>query len=167
MHEVRTIECERTRQWISVALDSELSQFERALVKNHVARCAGCRSFQQTATAVAAVVRSSPSERMSRELYLPVRRRVAWSSPTAVARLGSAAAAVMVSLISLGLLAAPERGSLAGEQAFAVVSREPAVTTNELLIGVRLRTLVQGEHQAIAFGSGGIGAYKPALAPTP
>ncbi len=167
MQNVRAMECERTRQWVSVALDSELSQFERALVKNHVARCADCRSFQRSVTAVTAVVRSSPSERMSRDLYLPARRRVAWGSPTAVARLGSAAAAVMVSLISLGLLAAPERGSLAGEQAFVVASREPAVTTNELLIGVRRRALVLGEHQAIAFGSGGIGAYKPALAPTP
>ncbi|MCP9484712.1 MAG: zf-HC2 domain-containing protein [Gaiellaceae bacterium MAG52_C11] len=161
------MECERTRQWVSVALDSELSQFESALVKNHLARCADCRSFQESARAVTAVVRSSPSERMSRDLYLPVRRRVAWSSPTAVTRVGSAAAAVIVSLISLGLLNAPERGSLADEEVFAVAPLEPAITTNELLIGVRVRTLVRGENQAIAFGSGGIGAYKPALAPTP
>jgi len=166
MQNVRAMECERTRQWVSVALDNELSQFERALVKNHVARCADCRSFQRSVTAVTVVVRNSPSQRMSRDLYLPVRRRLAWSSPTAVARLGSAAAAVIVSVISVGLLTAPERGSLASEQAFAVAAPGPAITTNEL-IGVRLRTLARGENQAIAFGSGGIGAYKPALAPTP
>ncbi len=167
MQNVRAMECERTRQWVSVALDSELSQFERALVKNHVACCADCRSFQRSVTAVTVVVRNSPSQRMSRDLYLPVRRRLAWSSPTAVARLGSAAAAVIVSVISVGLLTAPERGSLASEQAFAVASLEQQASTNDLLIGIRRRTLVQGEHQAIAFGSGGIGAYKPALAPTP
>lgn len=162
MQEVRAIECERTRQWISVALDSELSQFERALVKSHVARCAACHAFEEGAAAVTAVVRSTPPEALSRPVYLPARRRLTWRSTTAVARLGSAAAAVVVSVISVGLLAAPDRGSLNNEQAFAAASLEPPAATNQLVIGARSRG-----QEAIAFGSGGIGAYKPALAPTP
>jgi len=162
MEEVRTVECERTRQWVSAALDSELSQFERALVKSHVARCAACRAFEEGAWAVTAVVRSTPPEALSHPVYLPARRRLAWRSPTAVARLGSAAAAVVVSVISVGLLTASEPGSLDSEEALAAASVEPPAATNELMIGARSR----GQH-AIAFGSSGIGAYKPALAPTP
>jgi predicted anti-sigma-YlaC factor YlaD len=150
MGELRTLECERTRQWVSAALDSELSQFERALVKSHVARCAACRAFEEGAWAVTAVVRSTPPEALSHPVYLPARRRLAWRSPTAVARLGSAAAAVVVSVISVGLLTAPESGSLDREQAFAAASLEPPAATNQLVIGVR-----------------SIGAYKPALAPSP
>ena len=162
MEEVRTLECERTRQWVSAALDSELSQFERALVKSHVARCAGCRAFEEGAWAVTAVVRSTPPVELSHLVHLPARRRLAWRSPTAVARLGSAAAAIIVSVISVGLLTAPERGSLESEQAFAAPSLEPPAATNELMIDARGRG-----QEAIAFGTGGIGAYKPALAPTP
>lgn len=166
MHEVRTIECERTRQWISAALDSELSQFERSLVTGHVASCAACRSFEERVTEVTAAVRSSPPERMSGRVYLPARRRVAWRTQAGVARLGSMAA-VVVTAISVGLLAASERGPLGSEHALVAAPLKRPVGTNDLVLDVRRPSLAQRQHQAIAFGSGGIGAYKPVLAPTP
>lgn len=166
MHEIRAMECERTRQWVSAALDSELSQFERALVTGHLARCAACRSFEERITAVTAAVRSSPPERMRERLYLPARRRAAWRTQTGVARLGSVAAVIVMAL-SVGLLTASEQGPLGSETAPVASSLESTAGINELVIEVRRRTLVQGQHQAIAFGSGGIGAYKPVLAPTP
>ena len=165
MHEVRAIECERTRQWVSAALDSELSQFERALVTGHLTRCPACRSFEERITAVTTAVRSSPPEKMSERIYLPVRRR-AWRTQTGVARLGSVAA-VIVTALSIGLLTASEQGRLGSERAPVAASLERSVGINYLVIEVRRRSLVQGQHQAIAFGSGGIGAYKPVLAPTP
>ena len=161
------MECERTRQWVSAALDSELSQFERALVTGHVARCAACRAFADRVTEVTAAVRSSPPQKMSARIYLPARRRLAWRTQAGVARLGSVAA-VVVTAVSVGLLAAPDRGTLSGEQALVAAPLDgPVGTTNDLVIGVRRSTLGQRDHQAIAFGSGGIGAYKPVLAPTP
>jgi len=164
MHEIQTMECERTRQWVSASLDSELSQFERALVKGHIAGCAACRSFEEGVTAVTAAVRSAPPERMSEGVRLPARRRLAWGTQAGVARLGSVAA-VIVSAISLGLLVAPEPGQLGTEHVLVAAPLARPLGSNENLVAVRRPTLSQG--QAIAFGSGGIGAYKPALAPTP
>ena len=164
MQEVRAIECERTRQWISVALDSELSQFERSLVSGHVARCAGCRSFEERATAVTTAVRRAPAQTMSARIYLPVRRRLAWRA-AGVARVGSVAA-VLVAAVSMGLLAAPDNRTLASEHALVASSLDQPGGTNDLVIGPRRPTLGLGQ-DAIAFGAGGIGAYKPVLAPEP
>ena len=109
------MECERTRQWVSAALDSELSQFERALVTGHVARCAACRAFADRVTEVTVAVRSSPPQKLSARIYLPARRRLAWRTQAGVARLGSVAA-VVVTAISVGLLAGPDSGTLGSEQ---------------------------------------------------
>ena len=164
MQEVRAIECERTRQWISVALDSELSQFERSLVSGHVARCASCRSFEENAAAVTTAVRRAPAQTMSARIYLPARRRLAWRA-AGVARVGSVAA-VLVAAVSMGLLAVPDQRTLGSEHALVASSLDQPGGTNDFVIGPRRPTLGQGQ-QAIAFGSGGIGAYKPVLAPEP
>ena len=144
MQEVRAIECERTRQWISVALDSELSQFERSLVRGHVARCAACRTFEERVAAVTTTVRRAPAETMSSRLYLPARRRLAWRTAS-VARVGSVAA-VVVSAISIGLLVAPENRPLASEHVLVASSLDQPSGTNDLVIGVRRPTLVRGQH---------------------
>lgn len=164
MQQLRAIECERTRQWISLALDSELSQFERSLVSGHVVRCAACRAFEVHVTEMTREVRRAPAERMSARIYLPIRRRLAWRA-AGVARVGSVAA-VVVSAISIGLVAAPENRPFAGDAPLVAASLEQPGGLNDLVIGIRRPSLGQGQ-QATAFGSGGIGAYKPALAPEP
>jgi predicted anti-sigma-YlaC factor YlaD len=166
MHEVRALECERTRQWVSAALDSELSQFERALVHGHVARCAGCRSFEERVTALTAAVRAARPERMNDSVHVPARRRAAWQTTAGVARLGSVAA-VVVTVISVGLLAESRPASVTGEQALIAAPLARPAATNDLVVGVSRTALTKGENQALAYGSGGIGAYKPALAATP
>lgn len=165
MQDVRAIECERTRQWVSAALDCELSQFESSLVRAHLSRCAACRSFEQRLAALTAAVRSAAPETMSGRVYLPASRRLAWRTAS-VARLGSVAA-VIVSAISIGLLAGPEQRPLGSEHVLIAAPLARPVGTNDLVIGVRRPTLASGQHQAIAFGTGGIGAYKPVLAPGP
>ncbi len=37
--------CYRTRQHVSLRLDSQLSELEVAVMENHLARCASCRAF--------------------------------------------------------------------------------------------------------------------------
>ena len=166
MHEVRAMECERTRQWVSAALDSELSQFEHALVRGHLARCAPCRSFESRVTAFTTAVRAARHERMSGNVHLPARRRGAWRTPAGIARLGSVAA-VIASVISVGLLARSEPASLSVEQALIAAPLARPAATNDLVVDVARTALTKGENQALAYGTGGIGAYKPALAPTP
>lgn len=162
MQETRPIECERTRQQVSAALDSEVSQFERALVASHVAHCAECRAFQARAGWLADTLRAARPERLSTPLGPPSRRPAAWS-PARVARLGSAAAA-MVSVAFLGLLSTGSRDSAGGEQSLVASSLARPVGVNDLVLE-RRSTLASGQ-QALAYGTGGIGAYKPPLPPT-
>lgn len=166
MHEVRAMECERTRQWVSAALDSELSPFERAIVQGHLARCGACASFEERVSAVTAAVRSARPERMSGSVRLPARRRAAWRTTAGVARLGSVAAAI-ASVFSVGLLAQSEPGALRADSALVAAPLARSAGTNDLVIEVFRPALTVGDSQALAYGSGGIGAYKPALAPTP
>ena len=41
----RSLLCERARGWVSLSLDGELSEFERALLDAHLGRCAECSVF--------------------------------------------------------------------------------------------------------------------------
>ena len=169
--DVRSMECERTRQRISAALDGELSQFERAHVAVHVSRCAGCRMFEAQVASAAVELRSAPLERMRSRVHLPPARRPVWGmrsdwwAPLRVARLGTTAA-VTVTVILIALTSWPQGGSLGSETVFVADSLAQTDETNALVVSVRLPTLARGEQQALAYGTGGIGAYKPPLAPT-
>ena len=55
-------ECERARQWTSVELDGELSEFERVLLQGHLAGCASCREFRTAAFRVTGELRAAPLE---------------------------------------------------------------------------------------------------------
>jgi predicted anti-sigma-YlaC factor YlaD len=37
--------CERTREWVALRLDGELSEFEDAMMTSHLERCEACRAF--------------------------------------------------------------------------------------------------------------------------
>ena len=169
--DVRSMECERTRQRISVALDGELSQFERAHVAAHVSRCAGCRMFEAHLRLAATELRSAPLERLPRGVQPPLARRPVWGrsadwwAPLRVARLGTTAA-VTVTVILIALTSWPQGGSLGSETVFVADSLAQTDETNALVVRVRRPSLARGEQQALAYGTGGIGAYKPPLAPT-
>lgn len=83
--------CNRARQWVSLKLDGELSDFERSLLAAHLAGCEDCRAFRADADSLTAELRSAPLERPHHPIVLPHRRRRA---PIAL-RVASAAAAVV------------------------------------------------------------------------
>src|SRR6187431_596619 len=98
--------CDRVRAQISLELDSELSQLERAMVAAHVVRCADCRAFRTGTTAVTRELRAAPLEQPPASV--PVRRPRRLAS---VARFQAGVAAAMA-LAIVGVasqIAAPQR----------------------------------------------------------
>jgi anti-sigma factor RsiW len=163
MAEVRSIECERTRQSVSTALDSELPELDRARVAAHLAGCEACSTFRERIGGVAVAVRSAPLERVRFSVALPPARSVGWRSARRLASTGAAAAVVAAAF--LGFAAAPDRSTWRGDGVLIAAALDRPAGTNELLIDVIRPTLTSRQHQAIAFGEGGIGAYKPPLQP--
>jgi anti-sigma factor RsiW len=89
--------CERAREYASLALDGELSQFEHALLRAHLESCAGCRSYNGGLVATTERLRNAPLERLDRPITLPSRQRVSFRSVQA-----GLAAALVVTAIGLG-----------------------------------------------------------------
>ena len=163
MAEVRSIECERTRQSVSVSLDCELSELERFRVAAHLEGCDACHSFQERIGAVAVAVRRAPLESVRFSIALTPARSVGWRSARRLASVGTAAAFAAAAF--LGFAAAPDRSTWRGDGALIAAALDRPAGTNELLMDVIRPSLTSRQHQAIAFGEGGIGAYKPPLAP--
>jgi predicted anti-sigma-YlaC factor YlaD len=103
--------CERSREWISLRLDGELSELAEKMLESHLARCVGCRAFESSAAAATAFVRTAPLELPEQPVALPRGRRLAFVRPVgAVAATAAAVAlglAAFVNLPSSGTLAAP------------------------------------------------------------
>lgn len=89
--------CERAREYASLALDGELSQFEHALLRAHLEACPGCRSYNGGLVATTERLRNAPLERLERPITLPSRQRVSFRSVQA-----GLAAALVVTAIGLG-----------------------------------------------------------------
>lgn len=91
--------CHRTRQQVSLRLDSELSELEEALVAAHLARCGACSSFAGEIEGLTEALRAAPLVEPSLHVTLPRR-------PSRVARayVGSAAAAVAAAVAVGGLV---------------------------------------------------------------
>jgi predicted anti-sigma-YlaC factor YlaD len=163
MGDVRPIECERMRHSLSVSLDCELTQLEQARVASHLDHCAQCRSFHERIADVTEAVRSAPLERLRLAIELPAARGASWCSAGRLASVGAVAAVVAVAF--LGFATAPDRTSWSGDGALIASALDRPAETNDLLIDMLRPALTSRQQQAIAFGSGGIGAYKPPLAP--
>jgi predicted anti-sigma-YlaC factor YlaD len=142
MEGIQPSSCARTREWISFALDSELSDFERFLMEHHVERCADCSLFERDTRLIAEGMRSTSLESPSTpvtvgRLQQPARRfgrlRVANALPVAVA----AAAMVLATTFT------PDRAGLVGANEPTLESSASPATTNELVLEVRRRNLQQ------------------------
>jgi Putative zinc-finger len=142
MQGIQPSSCARTREWISFALDGELSDFERFLMAHHVERCADCWVFERDLRWIAEGVRSAPLESPSEpvtvgRLQQPARRfgrlRVANVLPVAVA------AASMF----LATTFTPEMAGLVGSNEPSIESAVSPPTVNELVLEVRRRNLQQ------------------------
>jgi len=93
--------CERARQWISLAVDGELSELERATLARHLARCPGCREVETEVAALARLLRAAPPAAPARPLAVgrPRPRAVALLRRGGLVLAGAAAAAALAATL--------------------------------------------------------------------
>jgi anti-sigma factor RsiW len=106
--------CERAREWASLRLDGELSEFERVLLDAHVGRCEACAAYVLEITAITETLRGAELEPLSHPVALPSRRRIAYASRALQA--GAATAALVAATVGLSIQfgpSGPSSGSLA------------------------------------------------------
>ena len=101
MGAVLSLECERARAWVSLGLDSELSEVEEALLRAHVGRCAACAAFARDVDGLTQEIRTTRPQRPVATRVSLHRRRAA----TRTLQLGAAAAAVVAIAAGFGSLA--------------------------------------------------------------
>lgn len=68
---VRQPACDRARTWLSLRLDGELSEIERALLEAHLARCERCSAAAAGTEAVTRAIRAVPLESPTVRLSVP------------------------------------------------------------------------------------------------
>jgi predicted anti-sigma-YlaC factor YlaD len=121
-------QCERARRWASAELDGELSSFERALLHDHLGRCADCRDFTSSVAGLTLVLRAAPPEpfegvvisRPRRHLRVPV-TKVAAAVAVAAIGLGSLLASVQLNGSSVGSnRPLPETPAIGGPDALSL-----------------------------------------------
>ena len=136
MRGITPAECARACQQLSLRLDSELSQFEDALLEAHLERCADCRAFAQSITASTMTLRSLPAERPAVAFELPRRRSRADAVVATSLRAASAAAALAVFAVS-GLIA------LQGSNSGVVTAAAPDLREAREVVELHERRLQQ------------------------
>jgi hypothetical protein len=85
-------ECSRAREWVSLRLDSQLSDLESVFLEAHLARCPDCLDSAVSVTGLTRALRAAPLEEASFGFRLPARSGVR----VHVLRAASAAAAAAV-----------------------------------------------------------------------
>jgi anti-sigma factor RsiW len=91
--------CDRSRAWVSLRLDGEISELEGFMLESHLARCEACRAFAAEAVGFTTRLRTAELEPLERPVSLPVARR----SARRAVQFGAAAALVAAS-VGLGSL---------------------------------------------------------------
>jgi anti-sigma factor RsiW len=94
----RTTACERTRLWLSLALDGEISDLEDAAVERHIERCSPCASLAAEFRGITEVLRTAPFDEPRHWFAIPVRRT---RRPRPMNRRMGLAAALVVSVASV------------------------------------------------------------------
>jgi predicted anti-sigma-YlaC factor YlaD len=144
-HRLHPRSCERAREWVSLRLDAELSEFERVLLHSHLERCSGCAAYAETVSAATHALRRASLQRLPKPVTLPARRRVL---PLRTYQAGVAAAVVAVA-VGLGSLF----GSLDGQA--------PAQNSNSgLATGVSDDALLRGPRLAMINAQKGVGKQR-------
>ena len=94
--------CDRAREQLSMALDQELPELDRARLETHLASCRACRVFRDQLESTTIVLRDAPLEPAPFVVAMPRRRFI----PVRALQAGAAAAAValVAGLASLGNL---------------------------------------------------------------
>ena len=91
--------CHRSREWISLRLDGELSELAAKMLEAHLAHCAECRAFEDGAVAATQLVRTAPLELLERPVSLPRGRSLAFQTRSLGAAV-AAAAAVAIGVVA-------------------------------------------------------------------
>jgi anti-sigma factor RsiW len=99
--------CDRVRSQISLELDQELSQLERAMVAAHLERCADCLAYQSEVSSFTHALRQAPLELMTNPVVVRRGRR----HVTARLQVGVAAAVAVAALGAASQVAPEESGS--------------------------------------------------------
>jgi predicted anti-sigma-YlaC factor YlaD len=86
--------CESAREQLSLQLDQELHELDRARLDAHLERCAACRSVGAELAAMTTTLREAPLEEVRFQLSIPRRRFVS------VRALQAGAAAAAVALVA-------------------------------------------------------------------
>jgi hypothetical protein len=140
--------CERAREWVSLRLDGELSEFEHALLDGHLERCGGCAEFAREVSAATFALRGAPRAQLGRPIVLPVRSRRILRPLT-----GFAAAAAIATVVGLGTLVGsfgsePQRPKPATPAAGAADVASPASADDDVLLRrIRLAQLKANARQ--------------------
>ena len=136
-------QCERARRWASAELDGELSSFERALLHDHLGRCADCREFSTSVTGLTTALRAAPPEPFAGVELTRLRRRV--HLPLARVAVGMAVAA-----IGLGSLLASAQLKGSGVVSAQSLQVGPAVAAPDTLNMRVLKTLERQHANTLA-----------------
>jgi anti-sigma factor RsiW len=100
-----SVACERVRSQVSLELDGELSQLERAMMAAHLLRCGECRSFRTETTGFTRILRRAPFELLSRPVWVRRQRRLS------IARFhGAVAAAMALAVVGVSTQIAQQAG---------------------------------------------------------
>lgn len=99
---MRPAHCDRARFWISLQLDGVLSEFESAMLDQHVGRCVDCRAFKADTARQTELLRDADPELVRVPLELAARPRPLRQALTGLGTLAAAAAAAVVSLQLVG-----------------------------------------------------------------
>jgi anti-sigma factor RsiW len=88
--------CDRAAAQISLRLDGELSSFEEAKLRAHLAGCPACRAYERDTATFTGLVRRSPLESFDLPIVMPRRQRLA------LRPLQVGAAAAMLAVVAAG-----------------------------------------------------------------
>jgi predicted anti-sigma-YlaC factor YlaD len=139
--------CHRTRQHVSLRLDTQLSELEVAVMEHHLARCPACRSFADELKGVTEALRDA--DLVEPPIHFELPRRPA---RVGMSRAGAAAAAAILVAVALGGVAGlgPDAPSADGypadlqgaqearslQEHFALISDRSTVSTSVTPRGV-------------------------------
>src|SRR3954469_4581629 len=93
--------CERAREWASLRIDGELSEFEQALLSAHLGRCSDCARYVGSVDTTTNTLRAADWEQLVTHVTLPAPRRRALPLRAMSAMAGAAALAAAVGLGTL------------------------------------------------------------------
>jgi hypothetical protein len=158
MNGIQPSSCARTRQWISLALDRELSEFERFLMEDHVKRCVDCSVFERDSRLFTVGMRSTPLESLSAPVWVGSLRQPARFGRVRLANVVPVAIAAASVFLATTFL--PDRAGFIGSDERpleSAVALDP-MTVNELVLEVRRRNLQRQSRPAVRRVVGDIGA---------